>query len=267
LMFRSSGVLSFAHAGFALIAAFSYAGFSCRTAGGGAQCQPHPYLPPFLAAVASIAITTVVALVVERLVMRPLEGASATTKIIATAAVLGLAAGVMLQIFGPQPRYTPPSQQLVPHGGFTLLGVVVNWQRATIFIVSIILVALLGVLLQRTWFGLGVRAAGQAPDVARLMGVSPVAVSRFNWGLGGALSGLAGVLVAPITVVSIGTFGFLIVKAVGAMLVGGLFSLPLTFVGGIGLGVVEAVLPHYWNTPGTAQVGIALVVVATLIVN
>ena len=41
-----------------------------------------------------------------------------------------------------------------------------------------------------------------------------VAVSRFNWALGGGLAGLAGVLIGPVTVVNIGTFSFLLVKAV-----------------------------------------------------
>src|SRR5258708_7734947 len=86
------------------------------------------------------------------------------------------------------------------------------------------LVPRVGLLLRRRGFGLGVRAAGQWPAVARLMGVSPVAPSRFNWALGGGLAGLAGVLIGPVTVVNIGTFSFLLVKAVGATLIGGLVS-------------------------------------------
>jgi len=266
LMFRSTGVLSFAHAGFALVAAYLYAGFSCNAGSGGAQCGD-PVLPPYAAAVVSVAVAVALALVVERLVIRPLRSANAVVKSIATAAVLGLSAGVMLQVYGPQPRAVPASQQLVVQGGLRLGDVVINYQQASIFVVSVVLIGLLSLALRGTWFGLGVRMAGQRPEVARLLGVNPVQVARFNWAVAGALSGIAGVLVAPITVVNIGTFSFLLVKAVGATLIGGLISLPITFAGGIALGVVEAVLPRYWQAPGAADVGVAVVVSLALFIN
>src|SRR5581483_2790608 len=261
------GILSFAHAGFALISAYLYAGMECKKATGAyQQCARTPWLPPYEAAIVAVLVSIVVALLVERLVARPLERASAASKVIATAAVLGLISGVLLQMFGPQPRYTPPQNQILPKGSFTAGGIVISWQRFSIFLVSIVVIALVGLLLRRSWFGLGVRAAGQLPDVARLMGVSPVAVSRFNWALGGGLAGLAGVLIGPVTVVNIGTFSFLLVKAVGATLIGGLVSLPLTFAGGIGIGVAEAIVPHYWKTPGTASVATAVIVLGMLYV-
>src|SRR5205085_11677834 len=139
-------------------------------------------------------------------------------------AVLALISGVLLQIYGSTPRTIPigmKGRQILPKGHFDVGGVVIEKSRLSIFIISIVVVALLGLLLRRSWFGLGVRAVGQLPDVSRLMGVSPVAVSRFNWALGGLLSGLAGVLIGPITVVNIGTFSFLLVKAVAAVLIGG----------------------------------------------
>jgi ABC-type branched-subunit amino acid transport system permease subunit len=267
LTFRSTGVLSFAPAGFALIAAYMYAGFSCRLGSRGNCAAGDALLPPYLAALVSVATVTVAALVVERGVIRPLQHASATTKSIATAAVLALSSGVMLQVYGPTPRSVPDGQQLVPPGGFSLFDVFIDWQRTMIFVVSLVLVAVLTAALRKTWFGLGVRAAGQLPDVARLVGVNPVAVSRFNWGLSGALSGLAGVLIASITLVNIGTFSFFLVKALAATLIGGLVSLPLTFLGGVAIGLVETLLPHFWTTAGSSQVGIAALVLGFLYLN
>lgn len=267
LTFRSTGVLSFAPAGFGLIAAYMYTGFSCRSGSRGNCAAGDALLPPYLAALVSIATVTALALLVERLVIRPLQGASAATKSIATAAVLALCSGLMLQVYGPTPRSVPDSQQLVPPGGFRLLGVFVDWQRLTIFVVSIVLVGALTLGLRRTWFGLGVRAAGQLPDIAPLVGVNALAVARFNWAMAGALSGLAGVLIVPITLVNIGTFSFFLVKALGATLIGGLVSLPLTFLGGVTIGLVETLLPHFWTTPGSGQVGIAFLILAFLYVN
>jgi branched-chain amino acid transport system permease protein len=268
LMLRASGILSFAHAGFALIGAYVYGGIVCPKDLKSYRPCAAATLRPFPAALVAVTITVLVALVVERLVARPLARATAATKVIATAAVLGLISGLLLQIFGAQPRSVPneAGRQLLPRGTFEVAGVVVNRAHFTIFLVSICLVALLGALLRRSWFGLAVRAAGQLPDVSRLMGVSPVAVSRFNWALGGLLAGLAGVLIGPITVLNIGTFSFLLAKAVGATLIGGLVSVPLTFVGGIAIGAAEAVVPHFWKTPGSAEVAVAVLVLAMLLV-
>jgi sulfate-transporting ATPase len=268
LMFRSSGVLSFAHAGFSLMAAYIYSGFACPVHGAGAsqtQCGGRPVMSPIAALIVIVACTTIAGLIVERLVMRPLTNSSAATKVVATTGVLALIAGLMLQFYGAQPRFTPLKQQVVPQGGFHLGGVIISWQQATLFVISIALVIVIAFTLRRSWFGLGVRAAGQRPDIAQLMGVNPVATERFNWAIGGAISGLAGVLLAPIQIVSVGTFGFLTVKSVGAMVIGGLVSLPATFAGGILIGIVEYLLPHFWKVPGAAEAAVAGVLVGALV--
>jgi branched-chain amino acid transport system permease protein len=266
LMFRSTGILSFGHAGFALMGAYMYTGFSCPSTTG-VECGPPRFSHPWIAALVCVATTTVVALIVERLVIRPLQYADVVRKSIATAAILGLASGLMLQIYGPQGRAVPLDQQLFPNGQLTISGVVIDYQRLGILVVATGLMAVIALLLSRSWFGLGVRAAGQRPDVVRLFGVRPATTSRFNWALGGALSGLAGVLVAPVSVVNVGTFSFLLVKAVAAALLGGLVSLPLTFGGGLLLGAVEAVTPHFITQAGSGTLGIAALVLASVSFN
>lgn len=268
LMLRSTGILSFAHAAFALIAAYSYGGFVCPKDNVAYRPCGSAILSPGPAAVVAVLFAVVAALIVERFIARPLSHAAPATKMIATAAVLGLTGGVLLQIFGAAPRQIPneAARQLLPRGNIVFGDLVIPRQNLAIFVISIALVALLGVVLRRSWFGLGVRAAGQLADVSRLMGVKPVAVSRFNWALGGLLAGLAGVLIGPLTVVNAGTFSFLLVKAVGATLIGGLVSLPLTFAGGIIIGAAEAIVPHFWHTPGARDVAIAALVVTMLVV-
>ncbi len=215
LMYRTTGVLSFAHAAFALVASYLYAGFECPVTKATSQCGTKPVLPPIPAAITVIVMVTVLGLVVERLVIRPLEKSSSIVRSLATAGVLGLAAAAMLQIYGPVPRFVPPTRQFMPQGGFNIGGVIVDYQRTAIFAVSILLVGILAVLLRGTWFGLGIQAASQHGEAARLVGVRPVVTSRFNWGLAGALSAVAGVLVAPILAVNIGTYAYLLVTAVG----------------------------------------------------
>jgi len=106
LMFRTAGVLSFAHGGFALIGAYTYAGLSCRS-GGSRLCAGEPLLRPWQNAAVAVALATLAALAIERLVMRPLQSASATHKLVASAGALALCSGIMLQINGPEARMIP----------------------------------------------------------------------------------------------------------------------------------------------------------------
>jgi branched-chain amino acid transport system permease protein len=266
VMFRTTGTLSFAHGGFALIGAYSYAGMACgKTVS--ARCTGDALLPPWLSAVVAILLAVATALLVERVVMRPLANASPVNRMIATVAILSLSAGVCLQLNGPLARTIPQRGSVLPEGGFTLAGVVVDYQRATIFVLSLVLVIVTVLVLRYTWLGLALRACGQSPDSARLMGVRPSQIAQFNWAAAGAVSGLAGVLVAPITVVNTGTFAFLMVNAVAACVIGGLVSVPMTLLGGVLIGLMEAVTPHYSSKPGAPSVVIAVAVLIAVTLN
>ncbi len=266
-MFRTTGTLSFAHGGFALIAAYSYNGMACGKTVSGGRCTGDATFPPWVSAVLAVGLAVVVALVVERFVMRPLAGSSPVNRMIASVAVLSLSAGLCLQLNGPIAKSVPQQGQFLPDGAFRLAGVNIDYQRATIFVFAIVLVAVMIAVFKYTWLGLALRACGQAPDAARLMGVQPNQIARVNWATAGVVSGLAGVLVAPITVVNSGTFAFLMVKVVGACVIGGLVSLPITLAGGLLIGVLEAVTPHYTSKPGASSVVVALVVIGAVVIN
>jgi branched-chain amino acid transport system permease protein len=266
-MFRTTGTLSFAHGGFALIAAYSYNGMACGRTVSGGRCTGDATFPPWVSALLAVGFAVIVALVVERLVMRPLAGSSPVNRMIASVAVLSLAAGVCLQLNGPIAKSVPQRGQFLPEGGFRVAGVQIDYQRATIFVFAIVLVAVMIAVFKYTWLGLALRACGQAPDSARLMGVQPNQIARVNWATAGVVSGIAGVLVAPITVVNSGTFAFLMVKVVGACVIGGLVSLPITLLGGLLIGVLEALTPHYTSKPGASSAVVALVVIAAVVIN
>jgi branched-chain amino acid transport system permease protein len=265
-MYRTTGTLSFAHGGFALISAYMYTGLACgKTAN--ERCTGEGTMSPWIIALLSILTAVVVAVLVERVVIRPLANSSSVNRMIATVAVLSLSAGICLQLNGPLAKALPDKAQVLPQGGFELAGVQIDWQRATIFALSILLVGVFVLVLRYTWLGLALRASGQAPDAARLMGVRPAQIARFNWAVAGLISGTAGVLVAPITVVNSGTFAFLMVKAIAACVIGGLVSMPLTFLGGLVIGLMEGLTPHWFGAAGSPQIAIALAVLGAVVVN
>jgi branched-chain amino acid transport system permease protein len=96
LMYRSTGVLSLAHAGFASIAAYVYVDLA-----GPLGDSKWPVVP---AATVAVAVAAAVGVVVERVAMRRVRHAPATTKLIATLGVLTVINGVLLYVYGVDPK-------------------------------------------------------------------------------------------------------------------------------------------------------------------
>lgn len=250
LLYRSTGVLSFAHAAFAAAGAYVYVDLAAD------RDWPRP-----LAAIAAVALATVYGLVVERVAVRPLASAPPVTRLIATLGVLTFTTGVLLWRYGFSPITAP---LLLPDRAVHVGDVVVPYQQVAVFVVAAVASATLAVFLYRTRFGTAIRAVAQDAEAARLSGVALPSVARFNWALGAALAASTGVLVAPLQYVSAGTYPLLLAKSLAATLVGGLASLGLAFVGGLVVGIIESVAVVRFETPGAPELCVLLLVVAVL---
>ena len=132
----------------------------------------------------------------------------------------------------------------------------------------------LGMLLQRTPWGLAIRAAADNRDAAELAAISTRRVSTMVWVLAGVLSTLTVVLVNPLRNVNVGGLAFaealgpgLLLRALAAALVGRLVSLPLALVGGIGIGVVEALVFANVADPSWAELLLFLLVLTLVLVR
>lgn len=253
LMFRSTGVLSFAHAAFAMLAAYLYTDFATYRG-----------WSPWLSALLAVVITVAYGLVVERTVIRAVSHASAIMKLIATLGVLSVTSGVMLLRYGFQPL---TAKFLLSDSTVNIGKIGVSRQQIAVLVVAAVLALAVGTFLRRAQFGIAVRAAAQNRDSAQLVGVSLQRVAAFNWGLGALLSALGGVLLAPLVLVSPGIFPLLLVKSLTASLFGGLMSLPLTFAGGLLVGVVEVEARLRFPSPGSPDLAVLVLVLFVLFVR
>lgn len=249
LMYRSTGFLSFAHAGFATVAAYVYADLA-----GSRQW------PAVVAAAVAVGVTLIYGLIVER-VLRPIRNSSAATKMIATLGVVQLSTALVLLLYGFAPTSAP---LLLPDGAVTIGDLRIGHQQSATLLLAAVSAAGLGWFLKATRFGTAIRAVASNPETARLMGVSLTQVGRFNWALGALLAGSAGVLLAPLSPINAGTFTLLLAKALVATLVGGLMSLPLTFAGALGIGVADSITVQNLSAPGSKELVTLLLVVALL---
>lgn len=250
LMYRSTGFLSFAHAGFASLGAYVYADFA------GPKGYPRP-----LAAIIAIVLTTLFGLGTEW-VLRPVRNAPAATKMIATLGIVQLTTALILILYGFAPTSAP---LLFPDDSIVIGSLRISYQQTAVLVIAAVSAIGLAWFLRTTRFGTAIRAVAGNPDAARLMGVSITQVGRFNWALGAALAGTAGVLLAPLAPITAATFTLLLAKALTATLVGGLVSLPLTFLGGLGVGVADSLTTLRFSAPGAKEVVTLLLVVGLLV--
>ena len=250
LMYRSTGFLSFAHAAFASLGAYVYADL----AGERGYARP-------LAALAAVLVTVLYGLATERM-LRPVRNAPAATKMIATLGIVQLTTALILLVYGFAPTSAP---LLLPDDSIVIGSLRISYQQTAVLAIAAASALSLGWFLRSTRFGTAIRAVAANPDAARLMGVSLTQVGRFNWALGAALAGATGVLLAPLAPITAATFTLLLAKALTATLVGGLVSLPLTFLGGLGVGIVDSITVLRFSAPGAKEVATLLLVVGLLI--
>jgi branched-chain amino acid transport system permease protein len=121
-------------------------------------------------------------------------------------------------------------------------------QEFLIVAVSICIVAAVEIFRRKTIFGKAIQAVSEDKQTASLMGINQNFVILFSFMLSTAIAGVAGLLVAPLTLVSATMGGVLGVKAYAAAIIGGLESGYGMLVGGLLLGLSEAFTARYFST-------------------
>lgn len=225
-------------------------------------------LPWLVGAAVALAAAAALGAGFQWLVVRHLARADRVMVAVATIGLLSVLLALEYQFFSASPRSLPG-----PVGGlgvkvFEIFVSPTQW----ISVVVVIAVAVgLGRVLRRTDFGLGVLAAAQDSDAARLMGVPVRRVSLFVWATGAAVASLAALLVVP----SIGAFapGFateLFVKGIVAAVIGGLASPNGAIAGGYALGFVESAARRLFaeaTLPGLELIVLFVVVLVALLIR
>lgn len=239
--YATSGVFNFAHGALGMVAAFSY--WALHVSLG------LPAVPSALIVV--LAGGPVAGALLERLLMRRLQGAP-------TLSTIGVTIGLLLALVGAASFLWNQNETRVVPGFFGptsavgVLGVEISYDQLTVMAVAIFVAASIWFLLHRTRLGVAMRAVVDDPELVALSGVSPAGAARTGWMLGASLAALAGVLwVDSGEDLAILTLTLLVVNGYAAAIVGRLRSLPLTFVGAIVLGIAvnmgTGYLPQNWQ--------------------
>jgi branched-chain amino acid transport system permease protein len=180
---------------------------------------------------------------IEKLAYRPLRNAPRLAPLITAMGMSLLLQTIAMIIWKPNPK---PYPQLLPSDPIDLGGPVITVTQILILGVTAIVLAILMYIVNRTKLGRAMRATAENPRVAALMGVKPDLVISATFVIGAVLAAVAGIMWAANYGTVQHTMGFLPgLKAFTAAVLGGIGNLAGAVVGGLLLGLVEALGAGY----------------------
>lgn len=194
-------------------------------------------LPLFAAVLLSIVIVTVIGAVFERLAIRPLINHSIMTLIIVTVGASILFKNIAMIIWGRDPLTIPAFSGEDP---IMFFGASIMPQSIWVLGITLVTVVLLQIFYKKTITGKAMKACSINQTAAKLMGINSSNVVLISFALSAAFGAIAGVLIAPISMVSYSMGGFLGLKGFAGAVFGGLGNPIGAVVGGILLGVLES---------------------------
>ncbi|MDQ1446386.1 MAG: branched-chain amino acid transport system permease protein livM, partial [Acidimicrobiaceae bacterium] len=198
-----------------------------------------PRLPLLLSLVLALAVSVVLGILIERLFMRYLVGAPTIGLIVATVGLFILITGLAIDFFNQQSETVPP---IIREQRYTALGVHFFNSDVLVAVIALALALALGAFFRFTSLGIAIRATADSRETARLLGINANRVAQFSWAVGSALATLSAILIISRGNGSLDftSLTLLILPGFAAAMFGGFISLVGTFVGGLTLGVAEA---------------------------
>lgn len=234
LTYRTSGVFNFGHGAIAAAAAFVF--YDLHVSHG----WPWP-----VAALVVLALFAVAGAVLLEPLTRAVMNAPASLIVTLTVGLFLAVDGLLLVVYGDVTRSFPP---FLPQHGFDLDGVLITW--ADVISSALVLALSLGLyaFLRVHRLGVAMRAVVDVPHLVGLTGERPKRVRALAWGLGSVFAALSGMLLAPTLGLDATLLTLLVIQAFGACAIGMFSSLPLTYLGGIVVGVIASVATKYFTT-------------------
>ncbi|NLO08016.1 MAG: branched-chain amino acid ABC transporter permease [candidate division WS1 bacterium] len=226
LIYNATGVINFAQGEFVMlggmIAAASMAAWD---------------LPLWLAALIAIAITTVVGLVLDRAAIRPARYAPHVVLIIITIGASIFIRGTASIIWGPDER---PVQAFSGEAPIVMLGAAITPQSLWVLGATLVSAVAMWLIFEYTVVGKAMRACAINAHAAQLCGIELSRMVSWSFGLAAAIGAVAGIVLAPITMAQYNIGTMLGLKGFVAAIIGGMGNSLGAIVGGLVLGVLEA---------------------------
>ena len=222
-------------------------------------------LPKLVSVVLAMAVCTALGIVIEGLAYKPLRKAPSLAVLITAIGVSYFLQNSALLIWGSAPKSYP---SVISLGSLTLMDgqLVISGGTIVTVLANIVIMAALTVFTGRTKFGKAMRAVSEDKNAASLMGISVNRTITLTFAIGSALAAIAGVLLCSFNTSLMPTTGSMPgIKAFTAAVFGGIGSIPGAFLGGLLLGIIEALAKAYISTQLANSIVFAVLIVVLLV--
>ena len=221
-------------------------------------------LPALLSVLVAMAFCTVLGILIEGLAYRPLRSAPSLAVLITAIGVSYFLQNAALLIFGANPKaYTP-----VVSGTLKLFGdqLSISYVSIVTVVCCIVIMLALTAFTGKTRMGKAMRACSEDKGAAQLMGINVNRTISLTFAIGSALAAVAGALLCSFSPTLMPTTGSMPgIKAFTAAVFGGIGSIPGAFIGGILLGVIEALSRAYISTQLSNSIVFAVLIIILLV--
>jgi ABC-type branched-subunit amino acid transport system ATPase component/branched-subunit amino acid ABC-type transport system permease component len=236
LTYRTSGIVNLGYAAPATLSAYAFYFLHYGS----------PRLSWPVAMVTSVAVLGPLAGLAMSYVSRLIAPLSTAWQVVSTVGI-ALSVESAARLWYPESdgsrRYLP----YLPVGrALRVAGVNVSWQQVIVVVVALIAAGGLQLVVRATRIGLAMRALVDSPSLLALTGSNPGVARKAAWVIAATLSSLAGVLIAPsLSVLDAAVLTSLVLQAFGAAAIGAFTNMPLTYAGGIAIGILSALSTKY----------------------
>lgn len=247
LVYRTTGIINFAQGAFAVI-------------GGLVTATLSAHMPAAVGALIAIILVVIVAVLMGAVAIGRRGRTTPVASLIITIGLAFLASAVELVVFGDTPRTYPAIAQ----GAWSVGGVLIQPQYALIVGITVVFAIALGFVISRTIVGHALVACAESRPAAELVGLNVRVLGMTAFAIAGLMGAVGGLLLTPIVPVRFDSDVSIAVNAFVAAVFGGLISIRGTFVGGLVLGIAEALVSGYIS--GQYDLTIALVLMLVIMV-
>ena len=235
-------MINFAHGELFMIG--SFLAFTLIVSGGLMNAVPNPFVGVLLVFLLVACMVAFLGVLLERAAYRPLRRSTRLAPLVSALGASVFLQNAVMLVYGG--GYLVFPENVLPNVNWSLGGVDISLMRVVILFLSLVLMAALYFLVQKTRIGAAMRACSLDQDTARLMGINVDRIIALVFIIGPALGAIAGIMVGMYYRQINFTMGWAYgLRAFTAAILGGIGNIPGAMVGGLLLGVFEAIGAGY----------------------
>ncbi len=230
MIYKSTKVFNLAQGSILLLGAFIFYAYLVQLS------FPFP-----LALLATLATSVLLGMAVERFTQRPLIGQPIHALVMVTVALMALLEGLVYVIWGTSPVGFP---EFIPSLNLRIAGFSISLAQILTFVITLVLIAVLSLLFNRTRWGLAMRATAEDHQLAQSSGVSVKGVFSYSWALCFLVAVIGGIFLSNQVGLNTG-LSVIGLKVLSVVILGGLESIPGAILGGLIIGLFESLAGGY----------------------